>query len=233
MISAVVGVVVTMGGDEVIEGRSLPVAIRLHDDPAQIPAFSDTSMRMLVPARPQAAVPVPRRDMCSGGFRSWALRLGGSDSEETRVRLDLQGRSTKGVLISSLTARIVAVHPSPAVVGVGCDSAGSASPRDLSIDLDSARPTARYLVKGRREPFGFTLAKAETEVFNITAYTRRPVVIEWRLHLDLTVDGKSRPIEIDDHGKPFRTSAAPAERQYTWQYDGWHDHEKPVADPFG
>jgi hypothetical protein len=233
-VSTAVTLAVTRASERVAE-PSIPIAVNVVDDPALIDAFADSLQQMLVPAHPASMIGQPRDDMCAGALRGWALGLNGSDWKTTRFQLQLQGHSSKPVLISGLSVRIIARRqPQPSVV-LECLPAGHVSPRELSINLDAVHPTARYEEKGHKQPFGFTLNSGEQEVFNITAYTYQGIILDWYPQIQLVVDGKQQTVGVQDRGKPFHTTAIPvgSEHRYAWQPDGWTEERSgTVANPF-
>lgn len=107
-------------------------------------------------------------------------------------------------------------HKAVTGVKVECPTQGEAQIRTLAINLDSRNRSASYLTQGKRSPFGFTLRKGETEVFDITASTAKADMLEWSLLLYLTVDGKEQSIEIRNRGLPFRTVAEHKGTWYDW-----------------
>jgi hypothetical protein len=206
--------------------QGAPIRVSVQDDPAAIDIWSDDGMAMILP-RSVASGHVPRtpaKPPGNGcvGLHGWARRLGGIDLETTRVRLIVQGDTDKAVIITSISAQILSVKPTPKTVGAACSSEGSAQPRTLSLDLDAANPSAVYRVAGRKSPFGFTLRKGETEVFDLEAHTSKREIIEWNILLKLTIAGEDREIEIQDRGAPFRTSDARPGKIYGWPVD-WTD----------
>jgi hypothetical protein len=222
-LTAAVTLMVTKAGDKAVEPSS-PIAVNLVADPAEIPAFADTLQQMAVPAHPAATVPQPQQNMCAaGGFRDWARGVGGADWKDTRVRLQLQGHSTKPVLVSGVTVHVLARRPAGQSVVLECQPSGQLSPRVMALDLDAGHPMARDVRDGRSEPFhGYTLNNGEQEIFDITASTSRPEIIDWYLQLSLVADGKAISIDIQDHGKPLRTTAVQVadEHRYAWRAHG-------------
>jgi hypothetical protein len=207
-----------------VEG--VPIRVSVQDDPAAIDTWSDDGMAMILP-RSAASGHVPRTpDRPPGvgcdGLHGWARHLGGIDQERTKVRLIVQGDTDKAVIVTGISAQILAVRPKSNTVGVVCSSAGAIQPRTLFLDLDAPNPSAVYRVAGRKSPFGFTLRKGETEVFDLEARTSKREIIEWNILLRLTVAGDDREIEIQDRGAPFRTSDARPGKVYGWP-DDWTD----------
>jgi hypothetical protein len=241
-VTTAVALGVTKACDKVVDPAS-PIAVNLISNPADIPAFAGTVQQMQVPAHPSGPVPQPAQDMCgAGGFRDWAQHLGGTDWKTTVLRLQLQGHSAKPVLISAVTAHVLARHPAGDSVELECQPNGQLAPRVMSLDLDRDRPMAQDVRDGRPEPFhDYTLNKGEQEVFDVTAFTTRPEIIDWYLQIRLVVDGTAMSIDVQDHGKPLRTAAPPVadEHRFVWKtLDDNHNYwinqktSQRVASPF-
>lgn len=239
--TALIGTVTTLlvtKADSTIGTPGQPVAIRLDDDPELLDGVSDTTLFFSLPANPRTPVPPLKTKPCQVGFRNWVFAAGGNDAGETRFRLEIQGLMDKAVQVSRASAKILARRAAGPTKELECPSAGEAPHRDLAIDLDADVPQARYEAGGHQKPFGFTLSKGETENFDLSVRTKSAQVIEWRLALDLTVNGKPFPIEVADHGHPFRTIATGvAGRRYVHRPGeaGWRDEStgKDVTTPFG
>jgi hypothetical protein len=204
----------------------IPIRVSVENDPVMVDAFADDGMAMILPIAAAAGqVPrLPPKPPGAGciGLHDWARRVKGVDQGITRVRLVVQGDSNKAVVITGISARVVAVRPIPASVSVFCGPEGEAQIRNLTVDLDAPNPAAVYTVAGRKSPFGFTLRKGETEIFDVRASTRRRQIIEWNLVLRLVVAGEPREIEVQDRGAPFRTSDGRPRRALEWPRE-WTD----------
>lgn len=201
------------------------VVTDVQDDPFGISTFNNLSVEMFVPA--SAVSPRPRNppiDYCNG-FHDWGRSLGGADVNTTHLRLIVQGTTDSAVIITGLSARVL---DRKAVNGlyVECTSEGEAQIRVLTVNLDSPNPSASYHVEGRLSPFGFTLKKGETEVFDVAASTSSSMMTDWDLILHLTVDGKEQSIEVQDRGKPFRTVAEHTAKWYVWN-GSWSGNQSP------
>jgi hypothetical protein len=73
----------------------------------------------------------------------------------------------------------------------------------------------------RRKPFGFTLKKNETEVFEIWAVTAK-CYCRWVIELDLVVNGTHAAKTITNKGQPFQTTAWSCCRSYVWVGGAWY-----------
>jgi hypothetical protein len=123
------------------------------------------------------------------------------------------------VLISNLVVRKKRTAPALQGTSVFCGSQGAAEIRPIFVDLD--RTPARVRVGSGRRPFGFTLARGETETFDIEAQTTKSYV-RWTLELDLIVGGHKQAIQVDDEGRPFETTALSRNASWSWFEDRWN-----------
>jgi hypothetical protein len=72
-------------------------------------------------------------------------------------------------------------------------------------------------INGQRD-FPYKVSESDPEVFFVTAHTSGHDV-RWYLELDWSSGSRSGTVRIDDHGKPFRTSAA-GKDYYGWMLGG-------------
>jgi hypothetical protein len=94
-------------------------------------------------------------------------------------------------------------------------------PRVLLANLDSTRTGLLYFAKFPQslvpspgqvgkdlakyaKPFGFTLAKGQTESFDIFAYLGTKRSCQFNLTIKATINGKNKELPVNDSGKPFR-----------------------------
>ena len=177
-------------------------------------------LRIMLPEAPTSLHTRPSPGCAS--FRPWALGVGGADANETALDLVVQGNTSAPVYVAGLRARILSAVPPRSGVLAVCPSAGTVTPRKIAISLDGGL-AGKYITHAGDEPFGFTVGKGETEVFDIGATTHRSDV-RWLLELDLVVAGRQRVITISDNGRPFQTTAVGTRRPtvYTWNLqDAW------------
>jgi hypothetical protein len=173
-------------------------------------------------------------DDCSQ-FHSWVSQRGAIKANDNYLRVVLQGRHSNAVLISSLRARIVERRPPLAGIPVTCAFLGGGEPqiRFIRLDLDR-RPAVGVHAElddnneiKQRKPFGFTLKKGETEIFDIWASTGH-CYCKWLIELDLVVNGTRAVKTISYSGQPFQTTAMPIGPIYSWERHSnrWHLNEK-------
>lgn len=140
--------------------------------------------------------------------RPWAWAQSGADADETRLAVTLTGSRPSEVSLESISVEIVSRKPLNGGVVAACPVGGaSADIHGINVDLNAEKAT--FVKDGKDIPARFTLAKGETETFDVYAFQFvKPQVVEWRLVLNI-VDGSDRPpLTIDDNGKPFRTAGA-------------------------
>ncbi|NLU75660.1 hypothetical protein HCC61_23895 [Streptomyces sp. HNM0575] len=183
------------------------VALNVVNNPATVNTWGTEEFGLVMP---KGKTPTGQLPTDCDRVIDWARRNKAVDQEVTRVRLVIQGIADKGVLIEGLRAKILnrSPKPTPAGVGLRCGGAqGEATPRQLEINLDAENRSAKYSTNtpGQLKPFGFTLEKGETEVFDLAATTRGTA--EWLIQLDLVVGGKQETVDVQNRGKPFETTA--------------------------
>jgi hypothetical protein len=142
---------------------------------------------------------------------------------ETNVRISVQGLSSTAVVLEALRVR-VAGRTEPAAgnayaMDQGCG--GSITPRHFAVDLDKDRPIARSVagndagtpIPAVRLPY--RVSAEDPEVLLVTARTGG-CDCRWYLELDWSSQGRQGTVRIDDHGRPFRTSAIEDLPRYTY-----------------
>ncbi|WP_443040913.1 helix-turn-helix domain-containing protein [Streptomyces sp. AHA2] len=164
-----------------------------------------------VVAKPPADVPPPPVPQDAG---SWAASQRAVHAGETLVRLSVQGRTDTAVVLEDLRVRVVGrtapVQGNAFAMDQGCG--GSLTPRYFDVDLDKDRPIARAVagsdagtpVPAVRMPY--RVSARDPEVLLVTAGTRS-CDCRWYLELDWSSQGRRGTVRVDDHGRPFRTSA--------------------------
>ncbi|MFD4020941.1 transcriptional regulator [Streptomyces sindenensis] len=160
--------------------------------------------------RAPGAVPPPP---VQADAASWAGALGGVHAGETGVRITLQGRDERAVVLESLRIRVVE-RRSPAggrVYRMSSGCGGSLTPRMFDVDLDASRPVARSVAgNDSGDPieavaFPYRVSVTDPEVFLITGRTVG-CDCSWVAELAWSSGGRSGTVRIDDGGRPFRTS---------------------------
>ncbi|MFD8152712.1 helix-turn-helix domain-containing protein [Streptomyces sp. NPDC059720] len=164
-----------------------------------------------VVAKPPSEVPPPPVPQDAG---TWAASQGAVHAGETLVRLSVQGRTDTAVVLEDLRVRVVGrttpVKGNAFAMNQGCG--GALTPRSFDVDLDKDRPIARAVagsdagtpIPAVRMPY--RVSARDPEVLLVTAGTRS-CDCRWYLELDWSSQGRRGTVRIDDHGRPFRTSA--------------------------
>jgi hypothetical protein len=109
-----------------------------------------------------------------------------------------------------LRARVVARGPPVQGTGFQCPTAGDQEIRAVQINLDEPNPIGRVSKQGRQRPVSFTVSGDETEVFDITAVTRR-CHCRWVVEMVTVQDGEERLVTVRDGDEPFATTPLPGD----------------------
>lgn len=170
--------------------------------------------------RPPAQVPPPP---AAQDARTWASAQGALHGRDTHVRISVQGRSSTAVVLEALRVRVVTraapVQGNAYSMDQGCG--GALTPRYFSVDLDADRPVAHSRPGGDEEgpipavKMPYRVSAEDPEVLLVTAATEG-CDCGWYLELDWSSQGRTGTVRIDDHGRPFRTSAIKGLPRYTY-----------------
>lgn len=202
-----------------------PVQVNVEVDPALMnPAEPDwVPYFYYLPVQDEASLDAPPPD-CRDR-REWAWSLDGADADESRAAVTLRGGRDGEVSLDSMRVEVVSRTPLQGGIVAACPVGGaSADIHGLEVDLDAAQVT--FVNHGATAPARFTLAKGETEAFDVHATVSGPQVVEWRLVLEV-VDGATRKrVVVDDDGKPFRTAGTvgPRTPMVVWKDSSWHPY---------
>ncbi|MEU5288262.1 helix-turn-helix domain-containing protein [Streptomyces sp. NPDC020755] len=160
--------------------------------------------------RAPAAVPPPPVE---ADAESWAGALGAVHAGEAGVRITLQGKDERAVVLEALRIRVVE-RRSPAegrVYRMSSGCGGALTPRMFDVDLDAPRPVARSVAgNDSGEPieavaFPYSVSVTDPEVLLITGRTVG-CDCDWFAELTWSAGGRSGTVRVDDGGRPFRTS---------------------------
>ncbi|MFJ6608765.1 helix-turn-helix domain-containing protein [Streptomyces sp. NPDC091289] len=163
----------------------------------------------LVDRGPTAVPPPP----VQADAASWAGALGAVHAGETGVRITLQGRDERAVVLESLRIRVVErrARAKGRVYRMSSGCGGALTPRMFDVDLDVPRPIARPVagndsgVPIEAVAFPYSVSVTDPEVLLITARTVG-CDCDWFAELAWSSGGRSGTVRIDDGGRPFRTS---------------------------
>lgn len=192
--------------------KSPPISATVMADPAKIPFFSDFSQNAVLPNSRDIGTP----GRGCNGFHNWMLRNKGVPTA-AQFQLVIQSDTSKAVLVEDMRVRMLRELPELNGPAVSCPSAGHVNFRPININLDSSPPTISYRINNQSAPFGFTLSEGETEVFDITASSRKAHYI-FDIQLNLVIGGQPQTLIVTDNGQPFAVSATKATKEWEWNY---------------
>jgi hypothetical protein len=209
------GTVETLQGEE-------PIRVVAGYD---VDVYSD-GWRMALPGALDLRDQPPPETHCTD-VRRWVAERGGVDIGGSFVKLVVEGRTSKSVVIRNISAKVLERGNPLAGTRVACPSAGANQSIRLYFDLDRPTPVALSEDEQGRpgDPYFrgnfVTLAKGEAVVFDVHAVTRG-CACAWRLEIDALVGGSPQTVVVDESGEPFRTTGeAP---RYGAAYDwAWYD----------
>ncbi|WP_053851993.1 helix-turn-helix transcriptional regulator [Streptomyces sp. NRRL B-24085] len=173
--------------------------------------------------KPPAQVPPPPTAQDAA---NWAGTLGALHGRQTMVQISVQGRDSTAVVLEDLRVRVVS-RATPAqgnsyAMEQGCG--GALTPRYFSVDLDKDRPIAHSqsgndggnVIPAVRMPY--RVSSEDPEVLLVTAETES-CDCAWYLELDWSSQGRTGTVRVDDHGRPFRTTAIKGLPRYWYGTD--------------
>ncbi|GCD44785.1 transcriptional regulator [Streptomyces paromomycinus] len=197
-------------------GTPLTVDVRTNN-------WDDPCDRWYLLDKPPTEVPPPPTGVSA---RGWANALGGVPGGHLRVALAVQGTSDQAVVLHSLTVRTTTRTASAAgsaySMGDGCG--GGLTPASFDVGLDAAQPVTRPVggEQGDRKipatDFPFKVSASDPQMLYVDAHAEANDV-SWYLELEWSSGGRRGTLRLDDHGKPFRTSAIQGHPQYIYRWD--------------
>ncbi|WP_330331017.1 helix-turn-helix domain-containing protein [Streptomyces sp. NBC_00536] len=166
---------------------------------------------------PGKVPPPPARGATDG----WASALHAVPAGHLRMEVTVQGTDSNPVVLHALYVHTVDSGKAPAwngyTMGSGCG--GELEPASFAIDLDAASPHPRPAPghEGARPTpitdFPYKVSATDPQVLDIDASTLGHDV-RWYLELAWSSGDRQGTTTIDDHGRPFRTTALTTGRQY-------------------
>ncbi|CAM5702416.1 helix-turn-helix domain-containing protein [Streptomyces fumanus] len=192
------------------EETGTPITVQTSPYYWDVPCEQD----FLIDRSPQnVPKPPPQQDVVG-----YAASLGAVAADRQQVALTVQGTGTQTVVLRGLHVRVVGsgapLDWNRYTMGVGCG--GGIGPKSFDVSLDLGNPLATP-INGQRD-FPYKVSESDPEVFYVTAHTSGHDV-RWYLELDWSSGSRTGTVRIDDHGKPFRTSAA-GKDYYGWMLGG-------------
>ncbi|WP_415941663.1 helix-turn-helix domain-containing protein [Streptomyces sp. 067-1] len=153
------------------------------------------------------------------GAVGWAVPLKAVSANHQEAVLTVQGTGPETVILEDLHVRVVSSGPAldwnQYVMGNGCGGQVDTTSFDVSLDLGT--PTATPI--GGQRDFPYSVSESDAEVFHVTAHTSEHDV-SWYLELEWSSGGRHGITRVDDHGKPFRTSASRDASSYAYPLGG-------------
>ncbi|WP_339130347.1 helix-turn-helix domain-containing protein [Streptomyces sp. f51] len=178
--------------------------------------------------RPPRQVPPPPS---AEDAEVWADAQDAVHGGETMVRVSVQGLASTAVVLEALHVRVVR-HATPPAGGaydydtsLGCG--GGITPGSFAVSLDKRTPVPRAVPGSRGDtilparPLPYRVSVQDPEVLLVDARTAH-CACAWYLDLDWSSQGRTGTIRIDDHGRPFRTTATTGLPRY--RYTGSPSH---------
>ncbi|MFG2327549.1 helix-turn-helix domain-containing protein [Streptomyces sp. NPDC048568] len=161
--------------------------------------------------------PPPQQDAVG-----WATPLNAVSANRQMTVLTVQGTGPETVVLEDLHVRVVDTGPAldwnQYVMGNGCGGQVNVTAFDVSLDLGTPLATP---IGGQRD-FPYSVSESDPEVFHVNAHTSGQNV-SWYLELEWSSGGRHGTTRVDDHGKPFRTSASRDSSYYAYPLgsDAW------------
>ncbi|MEU4148410.1 helix-turn-helix domain-containing protein [Streptomyces parvulus] len=161
--------------------------------------------------------PPPQQDAVG-----WATPLNAVSANRQMTVLTVQGTGPETVVLEDLHVRVVDTGPAldwnQYVMGNGCGGQVDVKAFDVSLDLGTPPATP---IGGQRD-FPYSVSESDPEVFHVNAHTSGQDV-RWYLELEWSSGGRHGTLRVDDHGRPFRTSASKDSSYYAYPLgsDAW------------
>ncbi|MGW3522847.1 helix-turn-helix domain-containing protein [Streptomyces olivaceus] len=153
------------------------------------------------------------------GAVGWAVPLKAVSANRQMAVLTVQGTGADTVVLNDLHVRVVSSGPpldwNQYVMGNGCGGQVDTKAFDVSLDLGTPLATP---IGGQRD-FPYSVTKNDPEVFFVNAHTSGHDV-SWYLELEWSSGGRHGIMRVDDHGRPFRTSASRDDSYYAYPLGG-------------
>ncbi|MFI6929742.1 helix-turn-helix domain-containing protein [Streptomyces sp. NPDC050287] len=179
---------------------------------------SPCSQRYLIDREPGEVPPPPLEQDAA----AWVASTGAVSSGEQYLTLTVQGTGAETVVVDSLTVRTVDRGVPLArndyamgYPGVGCG--GNVPTRSFTVALDAQRP-AVVPEAGSRD-FPYKVSEADPEVYYIRA-DASAYDVSWVLEVSWSSGSRHGTLQIDDRGRPFRTSGNNGRPAYEFPLGG-------------
>ncbi|GGQ23465.1 helix-turn-helix domain-containing protein [Streptomyces mutabilis] len=151
----------------------------------------------------------------------WATAHGAVSANRQTVVLTVQGTGPETVVLKDLHVRVVSSEQpldwNQYVMGNGCGGKVDVEAFDVALDLGD--PLAMPI--GGQQDFPYSVTESDLEVFHVNAHTGEHDV-SWYLELEWSSGGREGTLRVDDHGRPFRTSASKDDSYYAYPLGSDH-----------
>ncbi|MFT7837793.1 hypothetical protein Q5530_16790 [Saccharothrix sp. BKS2] len=140
-----------------------------------------------------------------------------------RVTITLQGLTGDSVVLQDMRPEVLKREAAVRGVLLPGHCGSDVTPRSFELDLGSPVPSAvpqdgsRGGETVKNPGFPYQVHRTDPEQFIITVASPDEYV-EWQLRLKWTSGDRSGELVVDDGGKPFRTTAVTAARQFCIEY---------------
>ena len=200
------------------------VKLSVETDPAKISGGDYSHGSAIIPSNVRThGTPGPR---CIG-FHSWVADNHGVDRQRTVLQIVAQGTTDTPVLIQNMRVNIIDTSPAVTGIAVSCTDPrpDDAELHQIAVDLDDTPPTVDYIPGASKAPFGFTLAKGQTESFIVSAFGTN-ATYRWKIDFDVVVNGVATTLPVGDNNG-FTTAAGLASCGVAsagmpcWSYTDW------------
>jgi hypothetical protein len=211
-----------------------PVRIDLVSNPDLLEKFDPFHNPQFVIARPIESIGAPPNGASEKGRYEWAKAMGGIGAFATVLRLVIRGRSSSPVVLNRLQVeKVDEKEPRRGTLLTYLGQGGGQAVRFFEINLNRDPPSLRYMAEGGGDstPFPYRVSRQEIEVFDVYAFTLGRHDVLWRMHLSYTADDKQGTLVVDDHGRPFETTAVAFRSQhpFAWFKGKWRDMNRPCC----
>lgn len=211
------------------------LAIVLEDDPGswEPRGYGSHESYEWIFAGPARTIQGPPPTGACSRRTGWARRQGGTDAGHTTVRLYLQAKTDRAVLLRRVSPEIRRRQPLVRGTRVACPAGGAtANLRHLAVDLDAG--TAEFQNGEGRPLTPTTLKFSESESeFVLVVATATRARYSWRLRLELLVEGKPVVLRVPSGGGSFSTTGVGGSKVIHWDRGAWRAGPGPVIAGLG
>jgi hypothetical protein len=185
--------------------------------------WEDRCLQWYLLNRPPTEVPPPPAEEDA---RGWATALKAVPGGNMKIELSVQGTSGQVVVLNALHVRTVSkAAPLPwsaFSMGQGCGS--GITPSSFDVDLDASRPLTKPTPGTQGDTvvpaidFPFRVSATDPQVLDVEAHTAAANV-SWYLELEWSSGDRQGALRIDNHGRPFQTSALKGRPMFDYNAD--------------